>query len=110
MTWTLLDSGSLRAARYQEPELVLEVEFCDGAIHRYFRVPERTFQELLRADSKGRFFNLHIRKTFPSQRIRRAGVNLILEVSTAGKSNKNRRSSPMRSSVTQIQTSKTLWH
>jgi hypothetical protein len=77
MAWILLDSGSLRAARYQEPELVLEVEFCDGAIHRYSRVPERTFQELLRADSKGRFFNLHIRKTFPSHRIRHAGANSI---------------------------------
>ena len=85
MTWTLLHSSSLRAARYQEPELVLELEFCDGAIHRYSRVPERTFQELLRAESKGKFFNLHIRKTFPSHRIRRAGANSISGVSTAGK-------------------------
>jgi hypothetical protein len=84
MAWILLDSGSLRAARYEEPELVLEVEFCDGAIHRYSWVPERTFQELLRADSKGRFFNLHIRKTFPSHRIRRAGANSISGVPTAG--------------------------
>jgi hypothetical protein len=44
------------------------------AIHRYSRVPERTFQELLRAESKGRFFNLHIRKVFPSHPIRRAGA------------------------------------
>jgi hypothetical protein len=85
MTWTLLLSGSLRAARYQQPELVLEVEFCDGAIHCYYRVPERTFQELLRAESKGRFFNLHIRKEFPSHRIRRAGANSISGVSTADK-------------------------
>ena len=72
MAWIRLDSRSLRAARYEDPELVLELEFCDGAIHRYSQVPERTFQELLQAESKGRFFNLHIRKVFPSHPIRPA--------------------------------------
>jgi len=70
MTWILLDSRSLRAARYEEPEQALELEFCDGAIHRYFPVPQRMFQQFLRAESKGRYFNLHIRKLFPSHRIR----------------------------------------
>ena len=70
MAWIPLDSSSLRAVRYEELELVLELKFYDGAIHRYFRVPEQTVQELLRAESKGRYFNLHIRKTFPSHQIR----------------------------------------
>lgn len=72
MAWIRLDSRSLGAARYEKAGLVLELEFCDGAIHRYSQVPERTFQELLQAESKGRFFNLQIRKTFPSHPIRPA--------------------------------------
>ena len=83
MAWILLDSRSLRAARYQEPELVLELEFCDEAIHRYSQVPQRTFQQLLRAESKGRFFNLHIRKIFPSHQIRPAGMNYIGSTNSA---------------------------
>jgi hypothetical protein len=74
MDWMLLESGTLRAARYQEPELVLDLEFCDGSIHRYLLVPEQTFQELLGAESKGRYFNLHIRTVFASRQVRRSAV------------------------------------
>ena len=74
MAWILLDSRSLRAARYEEPQLVHELEFCDGAIHRYSRVPKRTFQQLLRAESKVRFFNFHIRRVFPFQPTRPAAA------------------------------------
>ncbi|MGH9721406.1 MAG: KTSC domain-containing protein, partial [Bryobacteraceae bacterium] len=48
-----------------------ELEFHSGAIYHYFEVPLETYRELLQADSKGRYFNQHIRNCFRFQQIRR---------------------------------------
>jgi hypothetical protein len=59
-----LQSTSLNAATFQEQSAWLELEFRSGAIYRYRDVPARVFRELLGADSKGRYFNQHIRNRF----------------------------------------------
>jgi len=41
------------------------LEFRSGAIYRHRGVPEQVFEELLSAESKGRYFNQHIRNRFP---------------------------------------------
>ena len=64
-----LHSSLLQAARYQPQKPLLELEFCDGSVYHYFDVPEDTLKELLRAQSKGAYFNLHIRKRFHSTKI-----------------------------------------
>jgi hypothetical protein len=48
-----LNSTSLHAVTYQDPCAVLELEFRSGAIYHYFGIPAQTFEELLRAQSKG---------------------------------------------------------
>jgi hypothetical protein len=72
MTWIPLNSTSLHSARYQQETTLLELVFSDGAMYAYFPVPEPTFAEFLRAESQGRYFNLHIRKEFFHYRIRPA--------------------------------------
>jgi len=72
MTWIPLNSTSLHSARYQQETTLLELVFSDGAIYGYFPVPERTFDEFLRTESQGRFFNLHIRTQFSYYKIRPA--------------------------------------
>ena len=64
-----LPSTSLKAATYQDQDALLEVEFPSGAIYRYLGVPEPVYQELLTAESKGRYFNQHIRNRFPFAKI-----------------------------------------
>jgi len=59
-----LKSTSLNAATYQDQSACLELEFRSGAIYRYRDVPAQTYQELLRAESKGGYFNQHIRNRF----------------------------------------------
>jgi KTSC domain len=59
-----LKSTSLTAATYQDQTALLELEFRSGAIYRYMGVPAQTYQELLRAESKGRYFNQQIRNRF----------------------------------------------
>jgi len=60
-----LQSTSLNAATYQKQDALLELEFRSGTVYRYVGVPEQVYQELLTAESKGRYFNRHIRNRFP---------------------------------------------
>jgi hypothetical protein len=75
MSWIPLDSTAVRAVRYLNAESSLELKFCDGAIYRYSAVPELTFQEFLRAESKGRYFNLHLRTQYPFDPVHPAESN-----------------------------------
>ena len=67
-----LKSTSLHAATYEEQSSFLELEFRSGAIYRYLGVPAQIYQELLWADSKGRYFNQHIRNRFAYTKVERA--------------------------------------
>ena len=64
-----LDSVTLSWVRYSPERLVLEVGFHNGSVYTYFDVPQITCDELLSADSKGRYFNHHIRNHFRTQRL-----------------------------------------
>ena len=50
-------------------EAILELEFRSGAIYQYFGVPQAVFQELIAAESKGAYFNRHVRNCFRYQRL-----------------------------------------
>lgn len=63
-----LESSLLSAVSYFG-EATLELEFRNGAIYHYFAVPPIVFQGLLEADSKGAYFNQHIRDRFHCQRL-----------------------------------------
>jgi hypothetical protein len=64
MQRVLLESSTLRSAIYYSSAATLELEFADGDVYRYFDVPEMVYNELLAADSKGNFFNKHIRNGY----------------------------------------------
>lgn len=59
-----LRSNSLKSATYQHQGAFLELEFRSGARYRYSGVPAQVYQDLLMAESKGGYFNLHIRERF----------------------------------------------
>ena len=75
MTRVPLESKLLKAAAYQHRLAFLELEFRSGAVYRYCGVSAFTYQDLLRADSKGRYFNRHIRNRFATLMIRPATSN-----------------------------------
>jgi len=70
MTWVLLESTVLRAARYSQQQQLLDLEFRSQAIYRYFQVPLHHYKALLAADSHGEYFNHHILDRFTVERIR----------------------------------------
>ncbi|SPF47499.1 conserved hypothetical protein [Candidatus Sulfopaludibacter sp. SbA4] len=68
-----LHSTSLRTVAYQDQRALLELEFRSGAVYRYFGVPAESYQALLRSESKGGYFNSHIRNRFAYAKIYPAG-------------------------------------
>jgi KTSC domain-containing protein len=50
-------------------DATLELEFRSGAIYRYFAVPHAVFQGLIAAESKGAYFNRHVKNRFRYQRL-----------------------------------------
>ena len=48
---------------------VLEIQFESGRIYQYFNVPEDVYEEMLKAESKGKYFNANIRGKYIYQEI-----------------------------------------
>jgi hypothetical protein len=61
--------SSLLSSMGYSIEATLELEFRSGAIYRYFAVPQAVFQDLIAAESKGAYFNRHVRNRFRCQRL-----------------------------------------
>jgi hypothetical protein len=59
-----VDSSLVDTFEYDHGNKTLKVTFVSGSEYSYKKVPESTFAKALRATSKGRFFNKHIRNKF----------------------------------------------
>jgi hypothetical protein len=64
-----IESSVIAAVAYDSAKHQLDVCLHDGARYRYYDVPLVTYQQLLRADSKGRFFNSAIKRMFSFERL-----------------------------------------
>jgi hypothetical protein len=68
-----LQSTALAWVQYRSAEEALRIGIRDGDSYEYSGVPEQTYRELLAAESKGRYYNHHIRNDFPCQPLRQPG-------------------------------------
>jgi hypothetical protein len=57
-------SSSIASVGYDDAADVLEVEFREGYVYRYFDVPEGVAREFLCSPSLGRYLNAHIRDAY----------------------------------------------
>ena len=64
-----VNSTNLSRVRYDESSLTLEIEFQGGRVYQYFDLPKHIFEELLRADSKGKFFHEQIKGHYRYARV-----------------------------------------
>jgi hypothetical protein len=60
-----VESTTLASAGHDANSATLELQFRSGAVYRYFAVPQRVFEDLLQAKSKGLYFNQNIRDKYP---------------------------------------------
>jgi len=65
MRFTAVESTTLATVAYDEVRELLQLEFRSWAIYQYFGVPAAVHQALLRAPSKGSYFNRVIRGRYP---------------------------------------------
>ena len=73
-----LESTLLASARYDATRRQLDVHLRSGDVYRYFGVSTKFYQELLSADSKGRYFNQNIRNRFSYQNLSRPASPVVL--------------------------------
>ena len=59
-----VQSTTLVAMAYDVDQQMLQLEFRDRSVYRYFGVPANLYQDLLDAPSKGKYFNRFIRERF----------------------------------------------
>jgi hypothetical protein len=64
-----VQSSLLASFGYCPLNCILDVEFRDGSLYRYYRVPLYICWNLLCADSKGRYFNRYVKAAFAYQRV-----------------------------------------
>jgi len=65
MNVTAVESTALATVAYDDTRDLLQLEFRSRAIYQYFGVPAAVHAALLRAPSKGSYFNRVIRGCFP---------------------------------------------
>ena len=65
MNITAVESSTLAALAYDDGREILQLEFRSGRKYQYFGVPATVCEGLLRASSKGRYFNEVIGGHFP---------------------------------------------
>jgi hypothetical protein len=70
---TTVESTTLAVVAYDEARGLLRLEFRSRAVYLYFDVPDKVHEGLLRAPSRGRYFNAEIRGRFHYARVAKAG-------------------------------------
>lgn len=55
-------SNNILSIGYDEQDLILEIEFKGGSIYQYLEIPLKVFNELMTAESHGKYFANYIQK------------------------------------------------
>ena len=66
---TKVSSSNLSAVGYNSFQMILEIEFNDGAVYRYFGVPQNVYSGLMSATSHGKYFHAYIRNNYRYSRV-----------------------------------------
>jgi hypothetical protein len=59
-----VESSHIATVGYDEEQRIMEIVFNDGRVYHFLEVPPERVLSLLRAESKGRFFNREIKPDF----------------------------------------------
>jgi hypothetical protein len=67
---TPFDSSNLASVGYDAENKILEIEFNHGGVYQYFDVPKDVYNELMEADSHGKYFVHNVKDNFEYKRIK----------------------------------------
>jgi hypothetical protein len=68
-----VESEAVNSIGYEAENQILAVEFREGRVYDYIKVPEETYRELMKADSIGNFVSTRIKPHFKFRRGATAG-------------------------------------
>jgi hypothetical protein len=61
---SLVNSSAIQSIEFDELTNRLQITFASGKTYTYYSVPRSVYERLLRAPSKGTFFNQHIKDQY----------------------------------------------
>jgi hypothetical protein len=64
-----VESGNISAVGWDRANATLYVKFTSGSQYAYSGVPEKTFNDFLKASSKGKFFAKFVRDKYPTRHV-----------------------------------------
>jgi len=64
MNWQMVKSSNIDAVAYDPSAKILRVRFIKSGAYKYFDVPEHIYEELLHAESVGKYFSEWIKGVF----------------------------------------------
>jgi hypothetical protein len=62
-----VESSTMDAIGYDAEKQVLKIKFDSGDTYKYMDVPEATYKKMMKAKSKGKFFDAHIKDKFEAK-------------------------------------------
>ena len=65
-----VESSAIAKIGYSKRRHILEIEFINGAVYRYFDVPLSVYRDVMSAESKARFYDSNIKKHYRSVLVR----------------------------------------
>jgi hypothetical protein len=69
MDWQPLESKMFRSVAHDAEKSILYLRFRSGDVYRYFEFDQERYNDLLAAESYGRYFLSHIRDEFRYERL-----------------------------------------
>lgn len=57
-------SSNVAEVGYDVSTMTLEVAFHSGGVYQYFDVPEMIYQEMMSADSVGKYLNVNVKNSY----------------------------------------------
>lgn len=64
-----ISSSNLKSAKFNTEDETLLMEFNNGSIYEYEKVPWETFTKFRMAESQGKYFNGNISKTYKYKKV-----------------------------------------
>lgn len=68
-----VESSHIAAIGYEPSQFLLEIEFDDGSVYQYGRVPAHVYAGFFHAASKGGYFHQYILNRYETRQVTAAG-------------------------------------
>jgi len=62
-------SSFFHSVGYDKKSQILEIEFLNGGVYEYSEIPKKLHEDLMAAESHGKYYNQYIKGQFTSKKL-----------------------------------------